>query len=191
MNPKIAIFASGNGSNFEAIVQAIYDKKLEAEIAVIVSDKAGCFALERAKNHGIDTFVFNAKDYNSKSEYEKTIVELLITKEVQLIVLAGYMRLVGDVLLTHFENRIINIHPALLPAFPGMHAIEKAYKYGVQVFGITIHYVDAGMDTGKIIAQDCFKISGDESLETIEEKIHQLEHQLYPKVIQHLLKEKI
>ena len=184
---KIAVFASGNGSNFQAIIDEIEHGSLEAEIAVLVSDKPECFALKRAQNHNIPVFSFEHKNYTSRAEYEQEIANILIEKEVSLIVLAGYMRLVGETLLTAFPNRIINIHPALLPAFPGKNGIEQAYNYGVKIFGVTVHYVDSGIDTGKIIAQESFQTTGTETLQEIEKKIHAIEHKLYPKVIAQLL----
>lgn len=184
---KIAVFASGNGSNFQAIIEHIEKRNLVAEVAVLVTDKPDCFAVERARNHNIPIFAFNPKIYISKDEYEKEIASFLIEKEVSLIVLAGYMRLIGEVLLSAFPNRIINIHPALLPAFPGKNGILQAYQYGVKVFGVTVHYVDAGVDTGKIIAQESFKAAGTETLQEVERKIHTIEHELYWKVIKEIL----
>jgi len=184
---KIAVFASGNGSNFQAIIDEIANGNLHAEIAALVTDKPDCFAVERALNHNIPVLSLNPKDYPSKEEYEKEIAFYLIEKNVSLLVLAGYMRLIGDILLQAFNNRIINIHPALLPAFPGKNGIQQAYQYGVKIFGVTVHYVDAGMDTGKIIAQESFKANGDETLEEIEHKIHAIEHLLYAKVIREVL----
>jgi len=184
---KIAIFASGNGSNFQAIINETEKGNLTAEIAVLVTDKPDCFAVERALSHNIPVFSFVPKNYASKDEYEKEIAFFLIEKNISLIVLAGYMRLIGNVLLTAFHNRIINIHPALLPAFPGKNGIQQAYDYGVKIFGVTVHYVDSGIDTGKIIAQECFKAEGTETLQEIEQKIHNIEHQLYSRVIQEIL----
>ncbi|MCL1850303.1 MAG: phosphoribosylglycinamide formyltransferase [Bacteroidetes bacterium] len=184
---KIAVFASGNGSNFQAIIDEIEQGRLFAEIVALVTDKPDCFAVERAHNHNVPVFAFDPKKYTSKDEYEKEIAFYLIEKSVSLVVLAGYMRLVGDVLLKAFPNRIINIHPALLPAFAGKNGILQAWQYGVKIFGVTVHYVDAGMDTGKIIAQECFKANGKETLTEIEQKIHTIEHQLYPQVIREIL----
>ena len=184
---KIAIFASGNGSNFQAIIDEIEKDKLTAEIAALVTDKPNCFAVERAHKHNIPVFSFHPKNYTSKEEYEKEIAFYLIEKNVSLLVLAGYMRLIGDVLLKAFHNRIVNIHPALLPAFPGKNGIQQAYQYGVKIFGVTVHYVDAGVDTGEIIAQECFKAEGNETLQEIEEKLHAIEHELYTKVIREIL----
>jgi phosphoribosylglycinamide formyltransferase-1 len=183
---KIAVFASGNGSNFQAIINEIENGHLSAEIAALVTDKPDCFAVQRAHNHNIPVFSFHSNHYESKEEYEREIAYFLIEKNVSLVVLAGYMRLIGEVLLAAFPNRIINIHPALLPAFPGKKGIRQAYSYGVKVFGVTVHYVDAGIDTGKIIAQECFKANGDETLEEIERKIHLMEHGLYWKAIQEI-----
>ena len=184
---KVAVFASGNGSNFQAIINEIERGNLLAEIVALVTDKPDCFAVKRAHNHNIPVFSFNPKSYSSKEEYEEDIASFLLQKNVSLIVLAGYMRLIGAVLLSAFPNRIINIHPALLPAFPGKNGIQQAYNYGVKVFGVTVHYVDAGIDTGKIIAQESFKAEGYETLQEIEQKIHTIEHQLYPQVIKKIL----
>ena len=184
---KLAIFASGNGSNFQAIIDEIKKGTLSAEVAALVTDNPTCFAIQRALCHNIPVFSFIPKNYASKEEYEKAIALFLIEKNVSLIVLAGYMRLIGEVLLSAFPHRIINIHPALLPAFPGKNGIQQAYHHGVKVFGVTVHYVDSGIDTGKIIAQECFKAEGTETLEEIEQKIHSIEHQLYPKVIREIL----
>jgi len=184
---KIAVFASGNGSNFQAIIDEMEQGNLSAEIVALVTDKPHCSAVERAHKHNIPVFSFDPKNYAAKEDYEKEIAFYLIEKNVSLIVLAGYMRLIGSVLLSAFHNRIINIHPALLPAFPGKNGILQAWQYGVKVFGVTVHYVDKGIDTGKIIAQESFKVERKESLEEIEQKIHSIEHQLYPKVIREIL----
>jgi phosphoribosylglycinamide formyltransferase-1 len=184
---KIAVFASGNGSNFEAIVAAIEQGRLQAEVALLVVDNPQCHAVEKAKNHRIEVFAFQPKNYPSKEAYEMEIADLLGQKDIKLIALAGYMRLIGSVLLSRFSKRILNIHPSLLPAFPGLHAIEQAYTYGVKIFGITIHYVDAGMDTGEIVAQECFYAKAGASFEAIETCIHALEHKLYPVVIQQII----
>jgi len=187
MMKKIAVFASGNGSNFQAIIDNIEKGNLNAGIEVLVTDNPNCFAIERARKHNIPVFAFTPQHYASKEEYERDLAFFLIEKNVSLIVLAGYMRLIGTVLLSAFPNRIINIHPALLPAFPGKNGIQQAYRYGVKIFGVTVHYVDEGIDTGKIIDQECFKIYGMETLEEIEQKTHNMEHQLYSKVIKEIL----
>ncbi len=184
---RIAVFASGNGSNFQAIVNAVKRSELNASITLLVSDKPGAYVIDRAMKEEIPTFVFAAKNYQEKADYEREILKHLKTNKIDLIVLAGYMRLVGGTLLQAFAGKIINIHPSLLPAFPGKDAIGQALEAGVSQTGITIHYVDAGMDTGPIIAQEAITLTEEETRESIQEKIQVLEHQLYPKVIQHLL----
>lgn len=183
---KIAIFASGSGSNFEAIVEAIERGDLLAEVSLLVCDKPGAFVIERALRLDIPAFSFSAKDYRSKEEYENAILKELRARRVDFIVLAGYMRLIGHTLLKEFEGRIVNIHPSLLPAFPGKDAIGQALEAKVKGSGVTVHFVDEGMDTGPIIEQHEVSLSEDETIETLQEKIHAIEHQLYPEVLQRL-----
>lgn len=189
MKHRIALFASGNGTNFEAIVTACERGELPAEAVLLVCDKPGATVVGRAARHGVATFVFSPKDYGSKADYEREIVARLDAAGVELVCLAGYMRIVGEVLLGAYEGRIINIHPSLLPAFRGAHAIEQAFEYGVKVFGVTIHYVDAELDGGRIIAQRAFAYEGHD-LEELESKIHAVEYPLYIETIGKLLKEK-
>lgn len=184
---NIAIFASGSGTNFQAIVDAVKAGNLKANIALLVCDRPEAYVLKRAENENIPSFSFRAKDYGSKKEYETAILEQLKEKEIDFIVLAGYMRLIGETLLQQFEGRIVNIHPSLLPAFPGKDAIGQALEAGVKVSGVTIHFVDEGMDTGPIIAQKAVQLDDDETRESLEEKIHGIEHELYPQVLQKLL----
>lgn len=185
--PNIAIFASGSGSNFQAIADAIQNEKLEASIALLVCDNSQAFVIERAKKLQIETLVFNPKSFFSKVDFESMIAQKLIDLNVQLIVLAGYMRIIGETLLKQFPNKIVNIHPALLPSFPGAHGIRDAYEYGVKVFGVTVHFVDSGVDTGTIIDQESFKMNNSMTIDEVEEQIHKIEHQIYPKVLQKLL----
>ncbi|WP_433746833.1 phosphoribosylglycinamide formyltransferase [Falsibacillus pallidus] len=183
---KLAIFASGNGSNFQSILDAIENGTLQATVELLVCDKPGAFVMERAAAAGVPVFSFSAKDYSNKEEYEQEILEKLKSRGIEFIALAGYMRLIGNVLLSAYEKRIVNIHPSLLPAFPGKDAIGQAFEAGVKVTGATIHFVDAGMDTGPIIAQQAVEISDGETEEDIAAKIHQVEHQLYPKTLQQI-----
>lgn len=180
---KIAIFASGNGSNFEAIAQAVAKQDIQAEIAVLFCDQKSAFVLERAAKYQVPTVSFSPKDFSSKVDYENEIKRMMHEFDVELIVLAGYMRIVGLTLLEAFPKKIINLHPSLLPSFPGLHGIQDAFDYGVKVSGITIHYIDEGVDTGPIIAQVPTEITAEDTLESLEEKIHQLEHYWYPKVL--------
>ena len=184
---KIAVFASGFGSNFQAIIEAVKQQTLNADIALLVSDNPSSKAVERANAAGIDAFTFYAKDYAGKAAYEQAVLAELQKRQVEYIVLAGYMRIIGSTLLEAFPMRIINLHPALLPSFPGAHGIADAYNYGVKVFGITIHFVDEGVDTGKIINQFAFHAEDDDTLESIETKIHQLEHQYFPLTINEVI----
>jgi len=182
---KIVVFASGSGSNFQNIVEQLHQQY--CEVALLVCDKPGAYCLERALKLKIPTFVADPKDYPSKTAYELALVGQLTLVHPELIVLAGYMRIIGPTLLEKYEGKIINIHPSLLPSFPGRDGIKDALAYGVKVMGVTVHYVDAGIDTGKIIDQACFKREHELTIEQIKGKIHALEHQLYPQVIKELL----
>lgn len=184
---NLAVFASGTGSNFEAIADACADERLDARVAVMVCDKPGAAVIEKARRRGIETFVFSPKSYPSKAVYEAEIVKLLEAKKVELVCLAGYMRIIGDVLLTAYDGRIINIHPSLLPAFKGAHAVEDALAYGVKVLGVTIHYVNSDLDGGKIIAQRAYDFDGDDA-EEAHRIGHEIEHQLYVETIAELIK---
>lgn len=184
---NIAVFASGNGSNLQAVIDAVKLGEIEGEISLIVCDKPGAFAIERANRENIPHFVFSAKEYAGKVDYELEIMRELQKHHIDFIVLAGYMRLIGPTLLTSFEGRIINIHPSLLPSFPGKDAIGQALAAKVKESGVTVHYVDAGMDTGPIIAQQAVEISENETKESLQRKIHEIEHGLYPRVIGELI----
>ena len=184
---NLAIFASGSGTNFEAIAQACADGVIDARVALMVCDKPGAAVVGRAERFGVESFVFTPRSYASKADYEKEIVSRLADAKVDLVCLAGYMRIVGDVLLEAYGGCIINIHPALLPSFKGAHGIRDAFEYGVKVFGVTIHYVDATLDGGRIIAQRGFEYYGDD-IDEVEARIHAIEHQLYPETINKLLK---
>jgi phosphoribosylglycinamide formyltransferase 1 len=184
---NIAIFASGSGTNFQAIVDAVKNGIVPARVALLVCDKPGAKVIERAERERIPTFVFSPKDYDSKAEFEQAILAELRKREIEFIALAGYMRLIGPTLLDAYEGKIVNIHPSLLPSFPGKDAIGQAYRAGVKVTGVTIHYVDEGMDTGPIIAQRAIAIHEGESLAQLEARIHEVEHELYPAVLKTLL----
>lgn len=185
---RIAVFASGYGSNFEAIAKACQSGELTAEVVLMVCDKPTARVNALADELGIARVTFSAKEYASKAEYEAMIVEHCEALGVELICLAGYMRLVGDTLMRAYEGRMINLHPSLLPAFPGKDAIEQAMAYGVKVFGATIHYVDSTLDGGKIIAQRAIPYEGD-SIDELTAMIHPLEHQLYIDTIKKLIKQ--
>ncbi|GAB3043133.1 phosphoribosylglycinamide formyltransferase [Virgibacillus ainsalahensis] len=181
---KAAVFASGTGSNFQAMLD---EKDLACDIALLVCDKQEAAALEKAAKHGIPAFVFNPKAYASKAEYENEIIEKLQEADVEWVFLAGYMRIVGSALLHAFEGRIVNIHPSLLPAFPGKDAIGQAYQAGAGQTGVTVHFIDEGIDTGPIVAQESLKVSSEDTEETLKKRIQEIEHHLYPQVINQLI----
>ena len=184
-NKKIAIFASGSGSNFEAIAKACINGRIKAEVALCVCDHPGAYVTERARRMNIPVLELKPKNFSSKNEYETVILQELNKHGVEFICLAGYMRIVGDVLLNAFEDRIVNIHPSLLPSFPGVDAIGQALNYGVKVFGVTLHYVDRTLDGGKIISQAAIPYEGNDR-EEIEAMIHPREHALYVSTLQNL-----
>jgi phosphoribosylglycinamide formyltransferase-1 len=184
---KIAVFASGSGSNFQAILDVIREGKLAADISLLVCDQQGALAIARANAAKVPSFVFRAKDYPSKDEYEKAILIELKRYEVEFIVLAGYMRLLGPTLLSAYQGKIVNIHPSLLPAFPGKDAIGQALRANAKWSGVTIHFVDEGMDTGPVIVQERVKLEEKETRESLQRKIQRIEHKLYPEILQMLL----
>lgn len=183
---QLAVFASGSGTNFEAIAQACADGRLEARVALLVCDVPGAPVLARAERFGIETFCFRPKSYPSKADFEREIADRMEALDIDLVCLAGYMRLIGPVLLDRFGGRIINIHPSLLPAFKGAHAVEDAVAYGVKVYGITIHWVDATLDGGKIIAQEAFPYEGSDPAE-VHRIGQRIEHRLYIETIHKLI----
>ncbi len=180
---KAAIFLSGRGSNFEAIYQSSQHPGANFEIAVVISDKKDAPGLKKAKEYGLPTHLVLPKLFNSKEEYEKHLVNLLREMDVDLVCLAGYMRIVGEELLKAFENRIMNIHPALLPSFPGLHAQKQAFDYGVKISGCTVHFIDSGVDTGPIILQQPVEVLEDDNEETLSNRILAVEHKIYSQAI--------
>ncbi|WML57997.1 phosphoribosylglycinamide formyltransferase [Neobacillus sp. PS2-9] len=184
---RFAVFASGSGSNFQAIVDKVQSGDLKADLSLLICDQPGAYVIERARMARIPTFVFRAKDYPSKADYEREISFLLKERNIDFIVLAGYMRLIGPTLLKEFEGQIVNIHPSLLPDFPGKDAIGQALAAKAKWSGVTIHYVDEGMDTGPIIVQERIRLEDQETRESLQEKIQAIEHKLYPSILQMLL----
>lgn len=190
MSKNIAVFASGNGTNFQNLVEAEKGNLLNGRVKLLISDKAEAYVNVRAKSEQIPNFIFDPKKYSNKNEYEQILVDILQEYKVDLIVLAGYMRIVGETLTSSFPNKIINLHPSLLPAFKGKNAIEQALDYGVKVTGVTVHFVDEGMDTGPIIRQMVIPISEEETLESLSSKIHQAEYNLLIESVNLILSEK-
>ncbi|WP_057491833.1 phosphoribosylglycinamide formyltransferase [Streptococcus orisasini] len=179
MSKKIAVFASGNGSNFQVIAE-------QFPVEFVFSDKREAYVLERAQNLGVTSYTFELKEFENKVAYEEAIVELLDKYQIDLVVLAGYMKIVSHTLLSAYEGRIINIHPAYLPEFPGAHGIEDAWNAGVSESGVTVHWVDAGVDTGQVIKQVRVPRLSDDTLDSFETRIHDAEYQLYPEVLREL-----
>ena len=187
---RLAVFASGSGSNYEAIAKACSEGVIDAEVVLLVCDKPGAYVLERAKRYGTECFAFNPKEYGSREAYETVLATMLDERDVDFVCLAGYMRIVGKVLLERYERRIVNIHPSLLPSFKGAHAIQDAVDYGVKLFGVTTHFVDETLDGGRIIDQAgvVYECSDIEELTNI---IHGIEHKLYVKTINKLINKKL
>ncbi len=180
---KIAVFCSGFGSNLEAILKAEECGTLGASVAYVVCDKFDCYAIERARRHEKPTFLIDPKQYPSRRSFEETIVRFLKQERIGLVVLAGFMRILTSYFTKAYRGRILNIHPSLLPAFPGAHAIRDAYQHGSKMTGVTVHFVTEELDNGPILLQEPVAVSDKDSQKTLGAKIHQLEHRLYPKAI--------
>ncbi len=188
---RIAVLASGRGTNLQAIIKAIQTGQIDGEIKIVISDNPKAYALKRAKVNQIKTQVVCYKQYPSKREYELEILKHLTNYNIDLVVLAGYMRLLGFAFIKQYRHRIINIHPALLPAFPGLHAQRQAIDYGVKISGCTVHFVDEGMDTGPIILQKAVEIKQSDNEESLSNRILKYEHQLLPEAIRLFAQNKI
>lgn len=181
---RIAVLASGSGSNLQVIIDRLHLRVAGIEVAVVVSNVLGAFALERAERADIPTAVFPLEDYPDRQARDQVMADAIEAAGVDLVVLAGYMHMLTPGFLRRFPHRVINLHPALLPAFPGVHGIEDALRYGVRVTGVTVHFVDAGMDTGPLIRQEAFPIHDDDTATSLAAKIHALEHRVLPRVIE-------
>ncbi|AIQ66863.1 phosphoribosylglycinamide formyltransferase [Paenibacillus graminis] len=189
---RIAVFASGQGSNFAALAEAERAGQLGGgRIELLVSDRPEAPVAKRAEEAGIPALLLRPKDFASRELYEAEIVAELQRRDIGLIVLAGYMRLITPVLLTPYAGRIVNIHPSLLPAFAGKDAIGQALDYGVKLTGVTVHFVDGGMDTGPVIAQRCVAVEPGDTVELLAERIHKVEYGLYPEVVRALAEGKV
>ncbi len=180
---NLGVLASGRGSNLQAILDAIKEGSLRAEVSVVISDNPDALALERAQQHGIHALVVDRKKYASKALFEEEILKHLNQHQVDLLVLAGFMVLLSSDFVRHYKNRIVNIHPSLLPAFPGLRAQRQAIEYGVRYSGCTVHFVDEGMDTGPIILQAVVPVMQDDTEESLSQRILEKEHLIYPEAI--------
>jgi phosphoribosylglycinamide formyltransferase-1 len=188
---NIAVLASGNGTNLQAIIDNIKKGLLSVDLVLVVSDRRAAFALKRAEKAGIRAVFIDPKSFGSRQAYEEELVRVLGKARVDYVILAGFMRILGSYFVKKFRNKILNIHPALLPAFKGMGSIKEAARYGVKVTGVTVHFVDEKTDHGPIIAQEAVDIRDHESVEDLEARIHKVEHQLYSDAIRKVLSGKL
>jgi len=182
---RIAVLVSGFGSNLQAIIDQSQNLNINGEIVLVFSNNENAYALERAKKHGIKSVNFNPRQFESRQQYDKELLALLKNEKIDLIIMAGYLLLIGPEIIKEFPRRIINIHPALLPSFKGTHGIRYAFDYGVKVTGVTVHFVEEELDAGPIISQEPVIIAEDDTLETLEEKIHKIEHKIYPLAVKY------
>ena len=187
MNRRLGVLISGRGSNLQSIIDAIRQGRLDAQIVLVISNRADAAGLERAREADIETAVLLPRDYSARDQYDSAVVQMLRAKKVDVVCLAGFMRLVGPSLLSAFADRILNIHPSLLPSFPGLHAQRQALEYGVRVSGATVHLVTAELDGGPIIRQAAVPVLDDDTEETLAARILVEEHRIYPEAIQQLL----
>jgi phosphoribosylglycinamide formyltransferase-1 len=177
---SVAVLISGNGSNLQALIDACEDRNFPAKIDLVISNKQDAYGLKRAKKADIKTEYINHKDFQSREEFDAQIDIILQNNDIEIVCLAGFMRLLSESFVNNWQNRMINIHPSLLPAFKGANAIDDAIKYGVKIIGCTTHYVTAEMDAGPIIKQAAYEIKNSDSNEDIKNNIHKLEHKIYP-----------
>jgi phosphoribosylglycinamide formyltransferase-1 len=187
MNRNIGVLISGRGSNLQAIIDAIRDARLDARLVVVLSNKADAYGLERAREAGIESLVLRHTDFASREAFDLAMVAALRARDVDLVCLAGFMRLLSPAFVHAFADRILNIHPALLPSFPGLHAQRQALDHGVTVTGATVHFVDADLDAGPIVLQAVVPVRDDDTEESLAGRILAEEHRIYPEAIQRVL----
>ncbi len=181
---KLGVLISGNGSNLQSIIDNIENGSLKAVIQIIISNNPDAYGITRAKKHRIPFVVLKNGHFNNKQDYDAELVRILQDNGVELVIMAGFMRIITPVLLKAFSGRIMNIHPALLPSFPGLHGQKQAVDYGVKYSGCTVHFVDEGVDTGPIIIQSAVPVLDDDTEDTLAARILKEEHKIYPQAIQ-------
>lgn len=191
MKKRIAVFASGFGSNLQALIDYNNKYGLNGDIVLVFSNNKDAFALVRAKKNNIKAVFMDPTRYSSREKYDSKIIEMLEEEKIDLVVLAGYMFLLSQEFVHRFKNKILNIHPALLPSFKGTHGIKDAYRYGVKVTGVTVHFVDEDLDRGPIILQEAVDIDPDDSVEELEGKIHKVEHKIYPEAVKYFCENRL
>lgn len=181
---KLGVLVSGRGTNLQSIINSIEDGRLDAEIAIVISDTPEVEALERAEKHDIENQYIGKEDFTTVKEYESAMIEVLEEYGVELVAMAGFMTFLSPHFIDYYRDRIMNIHPSLLPAFPGMDAQRQAFNYGVKVTGCTVHFADEGVDTGPIILQESVPVLEDDTVNSLSKRILAEEHRIYPKAIQ-------
>ena len=188
---KLAVLVSGRGSNLQAIIDSIEKNSLAAEISLIMSNVSDAYALQRGKKHGLESIFLDPKSFSSRDDYEKQMIELLQTKSIDLVCLAGFMRILGKKFIDAFSGKIINIHPSLLPAFPGLNVQEKALKHGVRFSGCTVHFVNEEVDGGAIISQAVVPILDADDTQSLSDRILEQEHIIYPEAIRLIIEDRL
>ena len=191
MNRSLAVFCSGQGTNLQAILDAIRTGRLNARVAVVVSDNPGAYALVRALRAKVPPVILDPRAYPSRERMDREFARIVDRFQSRLIVLAGFIRILSPWFVRRYPNRILNIHPALLPSFPGAHAVRDALRHGVKVTGVTVHFVNEKVDSGPIIAQEAVEIRPMDSEGTLLERLHRVEHRMYPRIIQQVLAGKV
>jgi len=184
---RIGVLISGRGSNLQALIDAVADGRLDATIAVVISNREDATGLERARRAGIEALVLSHKGWTSRDDYDRALASLLLARQVDFVCLAGFMRLVGPALLDAFPDRIVNIHPSLLPAFPGVDAQRQALEHGVKVTGVTVHLVNRDLDAGPIVLQRAVPVLDDDTVEALAARVLAEEHRAYPEALSLLL----
>ena len=180
---RVGVLASGRGSNLRAILSGVEARRIRAEVVVVLSDRSGAGVLDIARDHGVEALVLDPTPHPGREGYDRALIALLEERRVGLVCLAGYMRILSPVVVRHFEGRLLNIHPALLPAFPGLHAQRQALEHGVRIAGATVHFVDEGVDTGPIVLQAAVSVRQDDTEATLSDRILAEEHRIYPEAI--------
>ncbi len=188
---RIAVLASGQGTNLEAIMEAAGAGKIAGEVALVVSDQEKARALKRAEKRGVKALFINPAEYKGRKDYDRAVVGRLQEAGIDLVVLAGFMRLLSPYFVRAFPLQIMNIHPSLLPAFPGLDGVEQALNYGVKVTGCTVHFVDEGLDTGPVILQEAVPVIQNDTIDTLHQRVHGAEYRLYPTAIDLFCREKL
>lgn len=191
MRLQLGILVSGSGTNLQSILDAVAEGRLEADVRLVMSNRPGAYALERASRAGVETRVLDHREFSSREDFDRAMVQVLRGAGVEWVALAGFMRVLTPELLHAFPGRVLNIHPSLLPAFPGVNGQKQAFDYGVKVAGCTVHFVDEGVDAGPIIAQRAVPVLDDDDAESLRKRILEQEHALYVEVLQALSEERI